>query len=93
MEEDTVTVDVIGLRVLAGRVERSANALSEFGSPDLLRARMRGSRTAEISTPALVADTFDDVIAAMRSWAGAVRSSADGFERSEQGNAARAAES
>lgn len=79
-----VTIDLDELRALAARVAQSADTLSRCGFSPTLKDLMRGSRIADVSTPALVANMFDDVIAAMRAWASAARSSADGFEHSEQ---------
>ena len=91
MDEIPVTVDLNRLRAVANRVERSAYALSKFRLPELRQVDLPGSAIAKL--PPLIADLFDGVIDEMTAWAEAARTTALAFERTEQENASRLAES
>jgi hypothetical protein len=91
MDEIPVTVDLSRLRAVANRVERSAHALSRFQLPELRQLDLPGSALAKL--PALLSGHFDDVIDQMTAWAEMARMTAAAFERAEQENAARLAES
>lgn len=93
MDETPLRVDPARLHDLAGRVDRSAHALSAFQIPDLDPAELAGSAVSAAVRRARVSERLDAVARAMTNWAGAARASATAFGDAEQENARRLGES
>jgi hypothetical protein len=89
MAENTVTVDLDRLRLLADRVDRTANALGKFTFRGIDPSAMIGSEVVGVAGPERIAARFEDVLAGMRSWAAAARQSVDTLGAAELGAADR----
>lgn len=81
-------VDPGGLRATADRVMHAADSIAGISWPALNPDELPGSSMARSAPSDLVAARLAEVVADMRGWAQAARSSADAFERAD-GEAAR----
>jgi hypothetical protein len=91
MDDIAITVDPDVLRAMAGRAERSTEALRHVRIPGLDDVSLPGSAVGGIAGPALVAARLDSLAAELAGWAAAARASAAAFETAEQRNSGRLA--
>lgn len=76
-------VDLDRLRAVADRVWDAAGEIGEMRWAGLDPDELRGSAVAGIASPTLVAAQLEDVVANMRGWVVAARTSADALERAD----------
>ncbi len=83
---EIVEVDLTQLRAVANRVVDTAEQIAQMRWPGLDPDDLQGSAVGNIAAPVLVAARFTEVVANMRGWAVAARTSADAFERTDRRN-------
>ncbi|HET7666483.1 MAG TPA: hypothetical protein VFK56_10505 [Mycobacterium sp.] len=83
---EIVEVDLTQLRAVANRVVDTAEQIARIPWPGLDPADLQGSAVGNIDAPTLVAARLSEVVADMRGWAVAARTSADVFERTDRRN-------
>ena len=86
---EIIEVDVPQLRTVAERVMTAAERITEMRWPESNPDELPGAAVGDIDASALVAPGLAEVVAHMRGWALAARTSADAFERAERHNSDR----
>lgn len=74
------------LRASADQLDRTASQLAELAWPTIEPTALVGAATSGCATSAGVSARVSDVVADMRAWAQAARSTAAEFERAELRN-------
>ena len=82
-------VELDRLRAVADRVWDAAGEIGEMRWPGLDPDELRGSAVAGTASPTLVAARLEDVVANMRGWVMAARTSADALERADREHGGR----
>jgi hypothetical protein len=88
MAQTPLTVDLTGLRKIADKADRAAEAIA---TPSVLGCdeSLPGSAVAGAASPVPITARLDELRSMMTAWAAAVRSSATAFDDTDRGNAAR----
>jgi len=82
-------VDLGQVRAVADRVRDAAAEIGEMRWPGLDPDELRGSAVGGIASSALVTARLEDMVADMRGWAVAARTSADALERADREHGGR----
>ncbi len=82
-------VDLDRLRAVADRVWDAAGEIGEMRWPGLDPDELRGSAVAGTASQTLVTARLEDVVANIRGWVMAARTSADALERADREHGGR----
>lgn len=89
MVQTPVTADLSRLRVMAKRVERSAEELAGVGFPGLDPDELCGSAVGGVASPTLMAARLREVVGDVHRWARAAHIWASALENADRDHAQR----
>jgi hypothetical protein len=89
---ETVTMDLVAVRTLAGRMFDGAARIDELLWPTIDSDELGGSAVESVVAHPLASDRLADVVDRLRTWAATVRTAAADVERADLQNSRRLGE-